>query len=151
MVFLTYINKRYELRLYLLQFFGIFLVSIFQMLESTTGINIVARVDAYLLAILCSHISGVSSKVDIGYERRIVSVSLQTGRDMLHILCLPGALRGETNQFTTGIDDTLGLRHAGLGIIGIGSGHRLDTDRIVTTYSDIAHMGHTANSSCSHI
>ena len=150
MVFLTYINKWYELSLNLLKFLLILLVCIFQVLEGASRIHIVTRIDAYLLAILSRDISGVSRKMHVSNKRCVVAVGLQLCRDIFHILCLTRALCGKTNQFTTSINDTLSLCYTGLGIVGICSGHRLDTDGIVTTNSDIAHMGYTANSSCSH-
>ena len=81
-------------------------------------------------------------KVNIGNERRVVTISLQTGRDVLHILCLARALCGETNQFTTSINDALSLCHTGFGIVSISGCHRLDADRIVATDFDVAHMGY---------
>lgn len=49
MVLFADINKWYELILYLLQLSSIFLIGIFQMLEGTSRVNIVAWVYTYLL------------------------------------------------------------------------------------------------------
>ena len=117
------INERYEFSLYLLQFLLIFLVGILQMFERATRVDIVAGVDAYLFAILCGHISGVSREMDIGYEGCHVTVSFQSGRDILHVLCLASALRGETYQFSTRITNTLSLSNAGLCIVGVSGCH----------------------------
>ena len=67
MVLLTDIDKGHELCLYLLEFGGILLVGIFQVLKRTARVYIVAGIDAYLLAVLCSHISGMGRKVHVGY------------------------------------------------------------------------------------
>ena len=150
MVLFTYINKRYELGLNLFQLLLIFLVSVLQVFEGTTRIDIVARIDAHLLAILCSNIGGMSRKMNIGHQWGVIAISLQTGRDILHILSLTSTLCGKTNQFTASIDDTLSLRHTGLSIVSICGRHRLDADGVIAADFDITDMSYTANSSCSH-
>ena len=149
-VHLTYIDKRYEFLFYLLEFSGILLVSIFQMLKRATWVNIVTWVDTYLLAIQRSHIGRMGSEVDVGHEGRIVAVGFQADRNILHVLGLANALCGKAYQLAASIDDALGLSHRPLSIVGIGSSHRLDADGVVATNGDVAHMGHTTNSSCTH-
>ena len=77
MVLLTNIQEGDELLLYLLQLCGILLIGIFQMLERTTGIHVVAGIDTYLLTILGGHIGHMSRKVNVGHQGCLIAVSLQ--------------------------------------------------------------------------
>ena len=67
MVLLADVQKRHQLLLYLLQLGSILLVGIFQMLERTTRVYVVTRIDAHLLAILGSHVSDMCREVDVGH------------------------------------------------------------------------------------
>ena len=122
-------------------FVGIFLVGIFLLDKLAGRIDIVARVDAHLLAVERSHISHIRIEVNIGNERCLIAIGTDTGVDVLHILCLSGTLGSKAHQLATSLDDFLSLFHASLGVIGIGGGHRLDADRVVATYVDGTHMG----------
>ena len=84
-------------------------------------------------------------------ELNIYSCYLQSGRDILHILCLTRALGGETHQFATSVDDALGLGHAAFCVVGIDGGHRLYADRVVASYPDVTNMGYSSFSSLVHI
>ena len=147
MVSLTYINKRYEAVVDALQFGLILLVGVLQMLERASRVDIVARIDAHLFTILCSHVGHTGVEVDVGHKRLLVAVGLQSGRDVLHVLSLTHALGSQSDQFAASINDALGLRHASLRIVGVGGGHRLYADGVLSAYLDVAHAGNTANSS----
>ena len=138
MMLLADIEERHQLTLYLLKFSSILLISILKMLECTSWIYIVTRIDTYLLTILCCDISGMSCEMYICHKRSIVAISLKTCRDILHILCLTSALSGESHQFSSCIDYPLCLSHTTIGIVGINSTHRLDTYRIRASDADIA-------------
>ena len=137
MMLLTDIQERNEFTLYLLQFVGIFFISIFKMFERATGINIVSGIDSHLLAVLRRNIGSMCSEVNIGNKRSVISLCAQCGRYILHVLCLTNTLRGEAHQFASGINNTLCLLHRCLGIVSVCGCHRLDTDRIITTDSNI--------------
>ena len=111
------------------------------MLERASRIDIIAWIDAHLLAILSSHISGMGCEMDVGYQRSGIAIGFQAGRDVLHVLCLTGTLSGETQQLSTCIDDAFGLCHTTLRIVGISRSHRLDADRVVATNGNLANMG----------
>ena len=147
---LTDIQERHQLLLDLLQFGCILLVGIFQMLERTTWINVVARIDTHLLTVLGSHIGGMSSKVHIGHQWCIVTIGLKLGRNVLHVLSLAGTLGGKANQLATSVDNTLGLGHTALGIIGIYRSHRLNADGVLTANADTADTGFGRLSSAIH-
>ena len=93
------------------------------MFESTSWVDIVAWIDTHLLTIKGCNVGRMGGKMHISHQRLGVTVSLQLGRDVFHILRLSGALSRETYQFATGIDDTFGLCHTGGGIVGVGGGH----------------------------
>ena len=120
------------------------------MFEGTPWIYIVAGINSNLLTILCCNISGMGGEVHIGHQRSLVTVCLQTGRDVFHVFCLTSALGCETYQLASGIDDAFGLSYAGFRIVGVGCSHRLNADGVVATNGNVADMSHTANSSCTH-
>ncbi len=140
MVLFADIQERNELAFNLLQFGGIFLVSVFQMLEHTARIHVIAWIDAHLLTIQSGHVGCMSREMHISYQWLWVAVGFQLGGDMLHILRFAGALGGEAHQFATCIDDALGLCHRCLGVIGIGGGHGLYSYRIVAADQQISHL-----------
>ena len=150
-VLLTDIEEGHELRLDLLEFGGIFLIGIFEVLERTSGVDIVARIDAYLLAVEGCDIGCMGREVDIGHEGCRIAVGLQACRDVLHVLGLTNALGGEAYEFATSIDDALGLGHTALCVICVYRSHRLDADGVGASDADIPDTGFTANSSCTHI
>ena len=150
MMLLTNVQERYELALYLLKFGGIFLIGILQVLECTARINIVAGIDAHLLAVEGSNVGRVRREMYVSHKGSLIAVGFQTGRDILHILRLASTLCSESHQFTSCVDDTLRLRHAPLRVIGVDSSHRLDTDGIGASDADMAHTGLRTNSSCTH-
>ena len=130
MMFLTDIEKRNQLALDLLKFCRVFLFRILKMFERAARINIIARINAYLLTIQSRHISRVSRKVYISDKWCQIALGLQLCRYILHVLCLTGSLRGKTHQFAACINNPLSLRNTSLGIISIHRTHRLDTNRI---------------------
>ena len=132
MVLLADIEERNESFLNLLEFVGIFLVGIFLLDKLAGRIHVVAWVDTHLFAIECSHISHIRIEVDVSHERSGETIGTDSRIDILHVFSLAGALGGKAHQFATSLDDFLCLTYTSLGIIGIGSGHRLDADRIVT-------------------
>ena len=123
MVFLADIQERHELCLNLLQFLGILLVGIFQVLEGAARVDVVAGIDAYLLAVLGGHVSGMCREMDVGHEGCCVAVGLQLCRDILHVFGFTCALRSETHQFAASIDDALGLGNTAFGVVGVGRRH----------------------------
>jgi len=140
-VLLTDIQEWNQLCLNLLQLGSILLVGILQMLERTTWVNIVTWIYTNLLAVKCSHVGGMSSKMHIGHKWSVISVGLKLCRYILHVLSLAGALCSKTNQLSASIDNALCLSHTTLSIIGINSTHRLNADGVLSTYTDISHAG----------
>ena len=120
------------------------------MLEGTSRIDIVAGIDTHLLAVEGGHIGRMGRKMHVSHQGRRITVGLQTGRDVLHVLRLTRTLGGEAHQFAACIDDALGLRHTTLRIVGIHRRHRLDADRVGTADADIADTRLRTNSSYTH-
>ena len=112
------------------------------MLEGTSWIHIIAWIDTDLLAVLSSYIGYMSSEMDISNQRSHISVSFQLSRNLFHVLCLTSALRRKSNKFTTSIDNSLGLSHTTLSIIGVDRSHRLHSNGIITTNSYGSHLGY---------
>ena len=138
MVFFADVDERHQAVFYLFQLQSIFLVGIFQFLELACRVDIVAWVYSHLLAIFCCHVSHIGIEVDISHQRSIFAQGSDAGIDILHVLSLTGALSGETHQFATSLDDAHGLSHTRLGVVGVGGGHRLNSDRLATAHEQAA-------------
>ena len=134
MVFLTDVEERHEAVFYLLQFQGILLVGVFQFDEFACRVYIVARIHAHFLGIACRHIGYLGIEMHIGHEGSEIAVGTQRGVDVFQILGFLSALCRQPHQFSAGLDDAFGLFHAGLGIVGVGRGHRLDAYRVFSPH-----------------
>ena len=142
MVLLAEVDKRRQSFLDLFQFLCVLLVRIFQVLEGTGRIDVVARVDAHLLCMACGHVGHVGVEVDVCTKRLRVALCAQLAADVGQVLGLSPSLCGQAHQFASCVDDALALRHAPLGVEGRGCGHRLDAHRIVSTDVEPSHMGY---------
>jgi hypothetical protein len=85
-------------------------------------------------------------EVDVSHQRLGVAISLQSGRDVLHVLSLTRTLGSETHEFAARIDDAFSLSHTTLCIVCVHRCHRLYTNGVLATYTYLADMGLTANS-----
>ena len=132
------VEEGHQLGLYLFQLGGVLLVGVLQVLEYASRIDIVAWVYAHLLAVLCGHVGRVCREVYVGHQWLPVAVGFQSGGYVAHVLRLARALRGEAHQLAACVYDTLGLGHRGLGVVGVGGGHRLYSYRVVATYPDVS-------------
>ena len=142
-VFLAYLQEGHEALADFLNLGGILLVGIFQVLEGTGSIHVVARVDAHLLGIACSHIGHAGIEVNIGHEGYHAPLGTQGGVDGLQVFGLAHPLGGETHIFTSGLHDAERLLHAGLSIHRNGIGHALQPDGVVATQRRGPHVdGH---------
>ena len=129
----------------------VFLVGVFQVFERAGGVDVVAGVDAHLLAVAGSHVGHVGVEVHVGHQRRRVAVGPQPPGNVLHVQRFAAPLGGEAHQLAAGIDDALGLLHAAFSVVGVDGGHRLHADGVVAADVEAAHVGHRANSSYTHI
>ena len=139
-VLLANVQEGNEAVAYLLDFFCILFVRIFQLLEGAGGIYIVTRIDTYLFGIQGRYLSHFRVEMHVGNQRGLVSLGTQGGVDVLQVFRLTHALCGESHVFTSRLDDTLGLLHACFGIHGDGVRHTLYTDRISATHRSGAHI-----------
>ena len=130
MIGFTDVQKRNETVAYLSDFLRIFFIGIFQMFEGTRGIYVVTRIDTDFLRILRCDVCHFRIEMDIGYERHHITVPAQGGIDVHQVFRFLDALGGETYVFSTGIHNTLGLRHTRIGILRGRVGHALYADRI---------------------
>ena len=130
MILFTDIQEGDEAVTYLLQFGGIFLVGIFQLFESASGIYVVAGIDAHFLGILCRYISYFRAEVYIGHKRNHIAGTAQADIDVHQVFGLFHPLCSETDIFSAGIYNALCLGHTSLGVLCGGICHRLNTDRV---------------------
>ena len=78
------VEEGHELGFYLLQLGSILGIGVFEVLEGAPGIDIVARIDAYLLAILGCDIGDMGGEMDIGNKGGGIAVGLEACGDVLH-------------------------------------------------------------------
>ena len=136
------VEEGHEAVVNLLQFVGVFGVGVLVFDEASGRVDVVAGVDAYLLGIECGDVGHVGVEVDVGHERCVEAVGAYARIDVLQVLGLALALRGEAHELTAGLDDALGLRYAGLSVVGVGGGHRLDADGVVAAHVECADVHH---------
>ena len=108
-VFAADVEEGHEALLQLFQLLGILGIGIFDMLERACRVHIVARVHAHLLCIESSDVSHARVEMDVGHERCHEAVGTQLRVDVLKVLSLAGALRGETHQFASSLYYALSL------------------------------------------
>lgn len=123
------------------------MVGVFQLPERAGRIDVVAGVDSDLLTVESSDVGDLGVEMDVGDEWCHDALRLECGGDVLHVLGFAHALGGEAHQLSAGIDDAACLCHAGLSVVGVGSGHRLHTDRFGATYGQVTDVGNGSRSS----
>ena len=128
------VKERHKPVLDLPQFLGILLIGIFMLDKLARGVHIVARIDTHLLGIERGNISHTRVEMHVGHEGRGEAVLAQARTDVLQVLSLLDTLRGEPDKLAAGLNDTLSLRDAALGVVGARRRHRLDADRVVATH-----------------
>ena len=136
------IQEGHKAVLYLLQFFGIFLIGVFFLDELTCRVDIVARIDTHLLGIERCHVSHTRIEMHVGDKRRSEAVAAYSIVNVLEILSFTHSLRGQSDEFSSCFDNAFSLLHASLCIIGVGGGHGLDAYRIVSSHIQSADMHH---------
>ncbi len=124
-----------------LQLLLVLLVGIFQMLELTGRINVVAWVDAHLLDNRSSHICHIGIEVYIGTQGRIsVAASHQSSLYVAKVLSLARSLGSESNQVGSGIYDADALFYAAFRVHCAAGGHTLDGHLVLTAYSQLTYL-----------
>jgi hypothetical protein len=98
-----------------LEFLGIFLVGIFQLLELTGRVYIVAGIDAYFLDDGCGNICDVWVEMYVGTEWYMgVSALVKSLADVAQVFGFACSLRGKTNQLSACLYDAYCLLYATL-------------------------------------
>ena len=137
-VFAAYIEKRHKACINLLYLFGVFFVGIFQLLEGSSWVYIVAGIYAYLLCIQRGHIGYVGVEMHVGHKWRVVTFLSECRIDVAQVLGLALSLGGKSHQLAASLYNTLGLGCASLGVVGVGGGHRLHAHGVVSTHRHAA-------------
>ena len=120
------VEERDKTLLYLAELLGVLLIGVLLVDKLAGRVYVVAGVDAHLLGIEGSHVGHVGVEVDVGHQGRVEPIGTYAGIDILAACA----------------DDALSLSHAPVGIIGIGSGHRLDAYGVVATHVDGPYVYH---------
>ena len=134
-------QKAAETLIQSLQLLPVLLIRIFQMLELTGRIHIVARIDAHLLHDGGSHIRHIGIEVDIGTQGHItIAASHQSRLDVTQVLRLACSLRGKPNQVGPRINNTDTLFNAALGIHRAAGGHTLHGHPVLAANTQLAYL-----------
>ena len=145
MVLATYIKEWNQTVLDTLKLCLILFISIFQMLELTGCINIVARIDTNFLAIEGSHLGYARIEVDVGNQRNVATSLAYTTTNFFQILSLTHTLCGQADKFATCFSKN--LAYAPFGIHRRSSAHRLHTNRIISSNSYVSYTNFVGFSS----
>ena len=79
-------------------------------------------------------------KMDVGHQRNTASAPVEFGADGAEVFGLAAALRRQAYDFAAGGGDPFGLRDRSGGVVRVGIGHRLDTDRVVASDSGVSYL-----------
>ena len=127
---LTDVEKWHELSFNLCQFFSIFSIGVFEMLELACGVHVITWIDTHFFGMKGSLISNVGIEMHVGNEWHMATTSTETFADGLEVLCLLYSLRGEAHVFTTSLHNAKCLRDAGIGVHRGSVGHGLHTNGV---------------------
>lgn len=136
----AYIQKRHEPDTYLLHLGGILGIGVVYPTERPRRIDIIARIDAYLLDNPCRHISYAGIEVDVGYEGYGNALGMECGTNLAEVLSLTDPLGSKTYVLSSGLNDSTYLSYRGSRIIGGCGGHRLYSDGVFATEWRVAYM-----------
>ncbi len=99
---------------------------------------VVARVDAHFVHMARGHGRRLGQEVDVGHKRRAAPLLAHATRDGPEVLRLAQVAGREAHDGASGACDAHDLRHAGLGVLRIGIGHRLHRHGAVAADRDAA-------------
>ena len=104
-------------------------VGVFNLLEHTGRVDIVAGIDTHLLGIESRNVGYIGVEVYVCHKRSVEAVGTKLCVDVLKILGFASSLGRKAHQFAASLNDAFGLFHTRSGVVGVGSGHRLNTYR----------------------
>ena len=139
-ILLADIEERHETLFKSLEFGGIFLVGIFQMLECAGRVDVITGIHPHLLGIEGSHIGYIRIEMHIGNKGSGYSFGTKGCIDILEILSLAHTLCGEAHILSTCLDDSFSLGNRCLGVGGGSGGHRLYAYGVVASHRGGAHV-----------
>ncbi len=140
-VLATYIKEAAEALVQPFQLLPVLLVGIFQGLELTGRVDVVARIDAHFLHDGRSHVGHVRIEVDVGTERHVAIAAFdESGLDVAQVLRLACTLCGEANQLSARLDDAYGLLDAAFRVERGTSGHTLHSHGVFTADAQLAYL-----------
>lgn len=131
-------NQRGELLTDALEFLLVLGIRVFADFEFLF-IRIVAGIDADFLDPYCGLHGGVGFEMDIRHQRHWATGGTHLTGDVFQVRGVDFGLGGDADDFTTGPRECQNLSDTGRGIAGVRGDHRLDTDRVVATDSDMSH------------
>ena len=124
-VFLADLQERGEALLEFAELFGVLWLGVDDFAEGAGGIDIVARIDTYFFNGAGGHVGHVGVEMDIGHQRCVAALGVESLADVFQVLSLADALCGETHIVGSGAYDADALLHAGLGVGGWRGCHAL--------------------------
>ena len=122
-----------------LEFGLIFIGSIFELLEGTGWVDVVARIDTYLFNYGGSYVGYVGVEVNVGTQRYMAVAALgKPCLDVAEVLGFACALSGKAHELAASLNDANGLLDAACGIHGGTGSHRLNGYGGSSSYGELA-------------
>ena len=118
---------------YLLDFGGILLVGVSQLVECLEAVDIVTGIDAHLFDCRGCHVGCTRVEMDVGNQRRRVARVAQPLADNAQVMRFAFALCRKTDIFRAGLNQADGLPDGSLRIHCRNVCHRLDADGVVSS------------------
>ena len=122
-----------------MQFGGILSIGVFQFLELPGGIDVVARVDAHLLAVAGGDVGHGGVEVHVGHQRHHAAGFPDAVADDAHVLGLAHTLSGQSDQLAASLGYGQYLTDAAVGIHGRRGAHRLHANGVAAADAYLAH------------
>ena len=103
-------------------------------------VRVIAGVNPHLVYPFGRFHRCVGFEMDVGDDRHIAPALAQALDDVLEVARVLDSRRSDPDDFTIGVCQLDRLLDRRLGVHRVAGNHRLDTDRVITTDPDVAHL-----------
>ena len=103
-------------------------------------VRVIAGINSHLVYPFGRFHRCVGFEMDVGDDRHIAPALAQALDDVLEVARVLDSRRSDPDDFTIGVCQLDRLLDRRLGVHRVAGNHRLDTDRVITTDPDIAHL-----------
>ena len=130
-------DKRREFLADALQLFGVLRVAVFADFEFFL-IDVISWIHPDFFHPLGGFERGVGLEMNIGDEWHLAASGTHFAGNVFQVRRVNSRLRGDADDFAAGLSESEHFGDAGRRVAGVGSDHRLHTDRVMGTDTDIS-------------